>query len=158
METALMPTDTETGAFSVSDFPTYYFYAIQAANSAMLSRVLGQFGITVVYWRVLAVLQEFNHRSIGQLARAMSVNPSNLSRYLDEMELEGYVTRSHSADDRRRVLIGITEKGQRIVDEILPAVRKLVDHNTRGFSDAEKQMLIALLRRVRDNVVNLDAK
>jgi DNA-binding MarR family transcriptional regulator len=149
-------TDTEEQNFSVSDFPTYYFYAIQAANSAMLSQVLDQFGITVIYWRVLAVLQEFDQRSISQLARAMSINPSNLSRYLDEMEREGYVVRSHSAKDRRRVLISVSEKGQRTVDEILPAVRQLVHRNTRNFSEAEKQMLLALLRRVRDNVVNFD--
>ena len=151
-----MQADATAETFSVSDFPTYYIYAIQAANSAMLSRRLDRFGLTVVYWRVLALLQEFNQRSIGQLAKTMCINPSNLSRYLDDMERDGYVVRSHSANDRRRVLIEITEKGQRTVDEVLPDVREQVEMNTRGFSDAEKQMLIALLRRVRDNVMNAD--
>ena len=139
--------------FSVLDFPTYYIYVVQSANNAVLSQALSPFGLSVMYWRVLAILQEKDNQNISYLATTLAIDRSNLSRTLDTMEKAGLIARSHASHDRRHILISITEEGRNAVDRAFPPVKKIVDQNTAGFSDEERRILISLLRRVRENVV-----
>jgi DNA-binding MarR family transcriptional regulator len=138
---------------TVSSFPTYYIYTIQSWNFATLNHALRQFGISGMFWRVLAVLQESDGHNINYLSAKLAIDRSNLSRIIDSMARKGLVKRRTAPHDRRNVLVYLTDAGWKKIDEAYPSVLHIVEATTEGFSDKERQTLMSLLKRVRDNVL-----
>ena len=52
--------------------------------------------------------------TLGELAEHMGVTPSTMSIAIDRLEEGGWVQRTKDEDDRRRVLLTLTEKGERM--------------------------------------------
>ena len=65
----------------------------------------------------LFVLAKYGAQSLGSLSEFERVTPPSMSRTVGGLEGDGLVTRTASADDRRKVLIEITPAGLAIVQE-----------------------------------------
>ena len=65
----------------------------------------------------LFVLAKHGAQSLGSLSDFERVTPPSMSRTVGALEGDGLVTRTASADDRRKVLIEITPAGLAIVQE-----------------------------------------
>ncbi|HET8892949.1 MAG TPA: MarR family transcriptional regulator [Gaiellaceae bacterium] len=55
---------------------------------------------------------------IRELAARERVSPPALTKHVDRLERDGLVTRTQSADDRRRVGLGLTDEGQRVLRRV----------------------------------------
>jgi DNA-binding MarR family transcriptional regulator len=66
---------------------------------------------------VLFVLVKSGPQTLGSLSDFERVTPPSMSRTVGGLEGDGLVTRTASADDRRKVLIEITPAGLAIVQE-----------------------------------------
>jgi DNA-binding MarR family transcriptional regulator len=67
---------------------------------------------------------------------------------LDALESHGFVRRLRDPDDRRSVLIELTEKGRQKHDEAMDIQGKKEALLAEALTDREKEQLNALLRRV----------
>lgn len=74
--------------------------------------------------RVLALLKQKDGVSTKDMATIMGIRVSSLNEVLGKMEKEGYVERTPSPDDRRVMLVWLTDKGKAIQlpDQNLPQV------------------------------------
>ena len=70
-------------------------------------------GISAPRLSALSVLVFGGPRRIGGLADAEQVEPPTMTRLVDALERDGYVTRSPDPDDRRAVVISATASGTR---------------------------------------------
>jgi len=64
---------------------------------------------------VLAALFTADELTLGALAALERVQPPTMTRTINALEDDGYVTRRPGENDRRQVLIAITDKGRQIV-------------------------------------------
>lgn len=60
---------------------------------------------------VLGDLAREGELSVGELARMQRVQPPTMTRAVNHLEAEGYVSRRPCQDDGRRALISISDKG-----------------------------------------------
>jgi DNA-binding MarR family transcriptional regulator len=67
-------------------------------------------GMTMSYGFILMMVEKDGTPST-QLGPKMGMEPTSLSRTLNAMEKEGLIRRSEGHDDRRKVLIFLTEEG-----------------------------------------------
>lgn len=66
----------------------------------------------------LAALQQLARRgpmSAGDLARAVAVSQATITGVLDRLERPGLIVRTRHSDDRRRVVVELTDAGRRAV-------------------------------------------
>lgn len=87
---------------------------------APIREMLADSGITEQQWRILRVLSEHGEQEASKLAERASLLLPSQTRIVQSMLEKGYVTRTPSETDRRRQTIGITPKGQAIIDDNLP--------------------------------------
>lgn len=66
---------------------------------------------------ILDHLDEVDPTQPGELARHMGVTPSTMSISVARLVEQGYVRRRRDEDDRRRVLLTLTEDGARLKSE-----------------------------------------
>jgi DNA-binding MarR family transcriptional regulator len=66
---------------------------------------------------VLSALQWRGAHTLGELAESERVTPPSMNRTVNCLEESGYLTRTPDAQDRRKVIIEITDAGRTIVEE-----------------------------------------
>ena len=101
-------------------FPLY-------AASNLLNRlyrpILADLGLTYPQYLVMLVLWQQTPQTVGALGEMLYLDSGTLTPLLKRMETAGLVSRTRDAEDERRVLIGLTDKGRglRSAAENVPA-------------------------------------
>src|SRR5690242_17713035 len=75
--------------------------------------------VTAVQLRTLVLLSSADGVPMGQLAEALGVHPSNVTRLCDRLARMDLVHRTEKPDDRRTLHIELTERGRRLLDRLM---------------------------------------
>jgi MarR family transcriptional repressor of emrRAB len=92
----------------------------------------------------------------GELCEYASQGATNMTRIGNALVKRGLITRGASEGDRRRVLIRITPAGRRFVQKMLPPMFPRVAMMFGGFSEGDKRNLSRLLRKLAQNLDELN--
>jgi MarR family transcriptional repressor of emrRAB len=87
------------------------------------------------------------------LCTRASQSPANMSRICDALVGRGLITRMPCAEDRRKMVLHMTPKGDALVRELLPSLFVTIREVFVGFSPQDRTLLSDLLKRW---VVRLD--
>ena len=82
------------------------------------------------------------------IADVMQTTKSNVTAMVDRLLTEGLVTRKPDAEDRRAVVIALTEEGQRRYQAGVEVVRRFHQELSQRFSEQEQQILSCLMDRL----------
>ena len=85
---------------------------------------------------------------ITQLADAMQCGKSNATQIVDRMESENLVQRVPNPDDRRSILVQLTDEGQQQYEEGLALRREKLVTILSNLSKAEREQLVELLQKL----------
>ncbi len=139
------PLPSEAPPDFVEDYLLYLLARASAGASAQFHAIVKAKGLSVLEWRVLGQLAS-GPATVGLLAeRALSQQPT-LTKVLDRMAGHGFVVRLGDAADRRRVLLRLTEKGQRLAAELIPLAR---EHEARVLAGYPPREAAALKRALK---------
>ena len=105
-----------------------------------------------ILWRLRSVGPPYR-TTPTVLAEALDTHPATLTSRLDRMERAGYLSRVHDPADRRRLLVALTDAGQRAWQSIIGDQARTEHELLAPLSDAERKQLADLLR-----IVVLDAE
>ena len=111
--------------------------------------VMSQHGAHLVL-SVLAIHEGINQR---ELVRYTHLRPPTISIILRRMEEEGIVERKSNPDDLRAVHVYLTEAGRLLDQQHIERIRKLDANAMRGLSEEEIAVLMQLLPKLRDNLL-----
>ena len=98
----------------------------------------------------LAVRDNINQLELVRLTRLKAPTVSVLLR---RMEREGYVCRAEDTQDRRAVRVSLTEKGREYDRRHLSGIISNDHLAMLGIGAEEEAVLMALLTRIRDNLL-----
>jgi DNA-binding MarR family transcriptional regulator len=83
-----------------------------------------------------------------ELYRSLLLSSGAMTNRIDRLEEAGYVVRDRDPDDRRRVLVRLTDAGRELIDDAMDAhVDALSDVLTSALDDTERAELVGLLRK-----------
>jgi DNA-binding MarR family transcriptional regulator len=99
----------------------------------------------------LATLRQLARRgrlAAGEVARGISVSQATITGVLDRLERRGLVTRSRDPEDRRRVVIELTEAGREAVATSPPPLHERFILRLAELPENERQEIHHVLRRI----------
>lgn len=103
--------------------------------------------------RILFALWQQDNIPIQQLSSKTALSKSTLTRMLDRLEETGHIKRSFPDDDRRKVLIQLTEQDRKMKQTYEEVSKDMVDLFYKGFSDNEIIEFEKYLDRVYNNLL-----
>jgi DNA-binding MarR family transcriptional regulator len=124
---------------------------IRRRLNRMLDETLAEFGLTVGEWKALTHLQldgPPHRKSVGKLAKWADLSSGAMTNRIDRLEQSGLVRRVPDPDDRRGVLVELTDTGRRTWEESVSAQAEKESLIASALSEDEKKQLNALLRRL----------
>lgn len=114
--------------------------------SQALAADYARFGIDIPEWRVLATLgQHEDPRSAAYVVRCTRTHKSRISRAVGHLIELGLVARRDDGDDRREIMLQLTEKGRSIYAELVPILLAREAKLLSGFSEVQKREFERLL-------------
>lgn len=117
----------------------------------MYREVFKQHDLTEQQWRILRVLWETDNCTTKELSRNTLLPSPSLVGIIDRMKKKGLVSRTRSTEDRRKVYVLLTPKGQSLQAEIAPKIDSIyVD--IEKCCDAESwKTMVATMQKIIDS-------
>lgn len=112
---------------------------------------LTEHGLTHAQWGPMLTMRLCGTSSVAFLVRELDTDAGAMTRMLDRLEVKGLCQRERSAEDRRVVLVSLTDEGLRITNEVTAVLSDVFNAHLDGFSEDEWRLLIKLLQRMLAN-------
>ena len=123
----------------------------------MTNKAVRHHGLSAAGRQVLAILEGSDEPlSPTTIAERLLVTTASTTSLLNTLEGRGLLTRLPDPDDRRRLLVNLTEEGRRVVDDFLPEVVALQTAVMAGLSEPERRRLLRSLAAIRAAIAAVD--
>jgi DNA-binding MarR family transcriptional regulator len=106
-------------------------------------------GLTPMQWAVLAKLLEIGRTSQTALGRAVYMDAATAKGTVDRLVVRGFVLRLQDAEDRRKLLVDLTEAGREVTLRNLDVASAITRETLSPLDDDEARLLFALLTKMR---------
>ncbi len=116
-----------------------------------LDETLAEFGLDLTEYRAMSHLSQEGEpyrSSPSKLARRMELTSGSVTNRLDRLERAGFVRRLPDPDDRRGIVIELTDKGRETYTRAVGVQAKKEELVASALTEREKRQLNALLRRL----------
>ena len=91
-----------------------------------LSKDLSRGNVSFAQFYLMGYLSTSRELTMTDIARKMGHSTAAATGLVDRLEKLGYVERSHAADDRRKVMVRITQKGLELVAKLRATLQNRV--------------------------------
>jgi len=107
-------------------------------------------------WAVMRHLSHCGSTTQADLARAVGVAGSTLTRRLEQMENDGLIERTDDPDDGRRIIVTLSERGRILRDEQRERSRTEIESLVAGAEPADIEAMWRVFGVIRSNLDELN--
>ncbi len=118
-------------------------------------KLVKQVGLTGPQLVILQEILRLGNVSVGLVAKNVSLSQGTVTGILERMGKRGLVIRERSVQDKRRVMVRITESGKKLLANAPPVMQENFLEKFNQLQDWEKTMILSTLQRL---VGMMDAK
>jgi MarR family transcriptional regulator, lower aerobic nicotinate degradation pathway regulator len=104
--------------------------------------------VTTTQFAVLARLAEIGPLSQNHLGRATAMDAATIKGVVDRLAKLGFVATAADPDDRRRLIVTLTEAGRGLFQGRTDTALHVSETTLAPLSDEERQLLLQLLARL----------
>src|SRR5437867_12894903 len=97
------------------------------------------------------ILEALLHKGpmlVNEIGRRIELTSGSITTAVDRLEARSLVERSADADDRRAKQVSLTRSGRTLITRIFDRHRAVLDAAADGLTRAERERLIALLKKL----------
>jgi MarR family transcriptional regulator, lower aerobic nicotinate degradation pathway regulator len=134
----------------VKDRATWLIRRAYARSSALLDEGFagGADGLRGYHFRLLAALENAAPLSQAELGKLTSIDPSDVTATMVELEALGLIERSVDQRDRRRNLVAITRGGLERLEALDALVSEIQERVLEPLSATERAQFLRILRKL----------
>lgn len=143
------------GEFPV-DLITYVFHLFTVTTrhrDARLETILKPLGLSLPRHRALSVIATQEPCTMTELAELSVVDRTTLTRTVDQLVTAGLVARATPPEDRRQVVLTLTEEGRVACRGSLQAIYRLNREMLEELSEEEQRILARAFQRFLTQLV-----
>ena len=119
-----------------------------AIRNHMERTVLAEYELSWVAFTVLWVLWIWGIQETGHVAHEAGVTKGTLTGVVKTLQNRRLIRRTPHKDDRRRVSIGLTSSGERLVADLFPSFNRHEQAAVQALTPSEQRELARLLRKI----------
>lgn len=121
-------------------------------HKAYAAQLLREFNLHPGQEILLMELSEVEHLTQGQLVRTLMLDHSTVAKSLKRLEDAGLVTRRPSSEDRRVVIVSLTDAGSSVVLHVQGVWEELERAATKDLSPKQQRVIVELAALVERSV------
>jgi len=127
-----------------------------AIRNHMERELLARYDLSWVAFTVLWVLWIWGEQETGHVAAEAGITKGTLTGVMKTLQARKLIRRIPHRDDRRRVSIGLSKAGERLIERVFPEFNRHETLAVSALSDTEQAELARLLRLVLKGISATD--
>ena len=133
------------------------FLLTNAQNTVFtyFKRELACLDVTPIQYATLKCLWEENGQMPSQLAESLNLDSSTVTGILGRLEDKGLIKRSFRMDDRRKVIVHLTDSGKALEQPVNTIIERLNAEVTEGLSADDMDVFHHHLKIISENAARL---
>lgn len=112
------------------------------------SKRLEKIGLTGSQLQVIRVLSRHDALTANQLSRAVSLSQGTVTTVLDRLEAKGLIRRERSVEDKRRLVLTLTERGRETLSHAPSLLRADFVAGFQRLENWEQTLILSCLQRL----------
>ena len=133
----------------------YVVKQVELAVKARLDELVKPAGVTTMQYTALTVLRRREGLSSAQLARNSFVTPQSMADTVTTLEQQGLIVRRRNPDNRRVLLLSLTDAGRSLLAGLDAEVEALEDRMAERLTQRQRDDLEDYLERCRAALTDL---
>jgi MarR family transcriptional regulator, organic hydroperoxide resistance regulator len=134
------------------DLSQYLAWLLASAHRQMkmgIAQSIADEDVNEEHWRILQVVSDEQGHSMGELAGQVLLNGPALTKNVDKLVSRGLVQRAQDAQDSRKVLLYISDRGLEMVGRL----KRSVDAHHEAIEDALGPRNSKQLKRLLERLI-----
>jgi DNA-binding MarR family transcriptional regulator len=140
--------DIETDAYVLGRQVGHLLRRANQRHAALFARRFAVFDLTPLQFAVLMKLHEAGPLSQNLLGRETAMDPNTVQGVILRLLRRRLVTRSSSADDKRRKVLALTADGRSLAERLVEEGRAITEETLAPLSTAQRRQFLALLAKL----------
>jgi MarR family 2-MHQ and catechol resistance regulon transcriptional repressor len=127
------------------------FINLMRASDSVAGRISLQLeaqGLTMGQFGVLEALLHLGPMCQHAIAQKLLRSGGNITLVVDNLEKHGWVRRERQKDDRRMIVIHLTQQGRRLIERVFPDHASAIEREFRNLGPREQERLRHLCRKL----------
>jgi DNA-binding MarR family transcriptional regulator len=113
---------------------------------------LKKYDLTVEQLQVLKEMTEGNGQTQTELCNATDKSPANITRILDRLENKGRIMRRKNPDDRRAILVLLTNEGELLKNEVMNLFDSLGEDLLEDINYDKQRIAFEVLGAIKNKI------
>lgn len=102
--------------------------------------------------RILYILWNNNNLSIKQISKFTKLAKTTLTAMLERMELQGLIKRTISREDKREIIVSLTDKAKELKENYLDVSKQMEKIFYKNFTDKQIENFENTLKKIIENL------
>lgn len=102
--------------------------------------------------RILYILWNNNNLSIKQISKFTKLAKTTLTAMLERMELQGVIKRTISKEDKREIIVSLTDKAKELKENYLDVSKQMEKIFYKNFTDKQIENFENTLKKIIENL------
>ena len=131
------------------------FLLLMQTSNAIQERIRDEMfkhKLSITEFSVLEVLFYQGKQTIQQIGNRTLISSGSMTYVIDKLEQKGILKRNDCREDRRVIHITLTAEGMKMMENIMPQYKDMVDSFFGVLTGEESQLLVNSLKKV-SNIV-----
>lgn len=128
--------------------------AARLVRTALAARLLAH-GFYAGQDQIMLALGEEDGQTPGQLAERLGVRPPTITKTINRLQVQGFLTKQASEQDGRQAHVFLAPAGREAIKSIEKAVRRVEKQAFHGFDKKDQKALLKLLQRIEANFADV---
>jgi DNA-binding MarR family transcriptional regulator len=134
------------GALGLTDYVFHLFAVVSRHREARLDVALRPLGLSLARHRALSIVAGIAPCTMSELADFSAVDRTTLTRTVDQLVESGLVERATPREDRRQVVLTLTEAGRETCQRSLQAIFDVNRELASDMSDDDRRAAVRMLQ------------
>lgn len=138
----------------LDQFFPYRLSQLHNAVSCNIAEEYKEYDLSRQQWRILAVLGDHNLSGSKQMLSAKrlgeltDLDKMQTSRAIDKLKESGRIEKTQDRNDRRSILIKLTEQGEALYKTLVPKVKNKSDQLLNALTTKQQEQLLVLMDKL----------
>ncbi|EOI6973782.1 MarR family winged helix-turn-helix transcriptional regulator [Listeria monocytogenes] len=137
----------------IKSYQQTYIFAMNQIHQAISEISANTLDLSIEQFFVLREIAACNGISATELASSLAVNKSAITPKLKKLEEKSYIRRERNQQDKRALVLTITEKGNSVYEECEKQLELLVNEWLEILGEKDSEQFFELFQKITKSVV-----
>ncbi|MEL1134946.1 MarR family transcriptional regulator [Desulfitobacterium sp. THU1] len=119
---------------------------------SLIEKNVQEYGFNISEFGVLEFLWHNGEQPVQKIAEKILVTSGTITYIIDKLQKTGLVERKKCEKDRRVYYVGLTPKGEEVIEELFPKHQQFIDNLLAGIDKDMKKNLLKSLLELRASI------